>query len=528
METPFLRLAELCNSLEQISKTSEKIEAVSKFLGTLNETEIEPAVFLIIGTTFAETDPKTLNIKWGLISKTDFDSKQTTLSQKPLSILHVHSQFKKLAQISGVGSQKQKKRLLETLFQQATPIERKFIIRNLLKEMRHGVAEGVMIKAVAKAAKVADPLIKQLNAIHGNLGGLARIAINEGPTGLDNIKLRPFKAIQPMLADSIDLIDEIFNGAIPRIACEYKYDGIRVQIHKSNVTVKIYSRQLKDITSSFPEIENLILKAIPNQSVILDGEIIAIGAEKRPLPFQDLMRRFRRIHEASRVQQEVSVECYLFDILYLDGTLLFDSPYQERWNILSKFGSNLTLATRIISADREEILRFYQAALSAGHEGIMIKFLQSAYYPGARKKFWLKLKEAVLLDLLIIAADWGSGRRMGWLSNYHLAALDQETKTFHDVGKTFKGLTDAEFETMTKSLLALKDSETQYTVFVKPKIVVEVAFNEIQQSPQYPSGYALRFARIKRIRSDKLPADVTTLDEIARLYNRQFEKKARL
>lgn len=528
METLFLRLAELCNSLEQISKTSKKIEMVSQFLRTLNETEIEPAVFLIIGTTFAETDPKTLNIKWGLISKTDLDSKQTMLSQKPLSILHVHSQFKKLAQISGAGSQKQKKRLLETIFQQATPVERKFIIRNLLQEMRHGVAQGVMVKAIAKAAKVADSLIKQLNAIHGNLGEVARIAITEGPTGLNNIKLRPFKAIQPMLAEIIDSIDELSNEDLHQIACEYKYDGIRVQIHKSNATVKIYSRQLKDITSSFPEIENIIQKSLPDRSVILDGEIIAIGAERRPLPFQDLMRRFRRIYEAPRVQQKVSVECYLFDILYLDGKALFDIPYQERWEILAKIGMNLTLATRVISAEKEEILRFYRAALNAGHEGIMIKFLQSKYYPGERKKFWLKLKEAVLLDLLIIAADWGSGRRMGWLSNYHLATLDPETKTFHEVGKTFKGLTDEEFEAMTKSLQELKTSETQYTVYVKPKIVVEVAFNEIQKSPQYPSGYALRFARIKRIRSDKSHAEVTTLKEISHLYDMQFEKKARL
>ncbi len=528
METPFLRLAELCNSLEKISKSSEKIEYVSNFLSTLNQNELEPAVFLIIGTTFAETDPKTLNIKWGLISKTDFDSKQTSLLQKPLTILHVHSQFQRLAQLSGSGSQKQKKRLLETLFQQAAPVERKFLIRNLLKEMRHGVAQGVMIRAIAKAAKLDAILIKELNAIHGNLGEIARIAITEGLDGLRNVKLRPFKPIQPMLAESIDSIDEISEDSIPQIVCEYKYDGIRVQIHKYNNAVRLYSRQLKDITSSFPEIENLILNSIPNQSVILDGEIVAIGAEKRPLPFQDLMRRFRRIHEAPRVQQEISVECYLFDILYLDEKLLFDYHYRERWDILSKMGTNLTLATRRISADKAEILRFYQEALNAGHEGILIKFLQSGYFPGERKKFWLKLKEAVLLDLLIIAADWGSGRRAGWLSNYHLATLDPETKTFHEVGKTFKGLTDEEFEAMTKSLQELKTSETQYTVYVKPKIVVEVAFNEIQKSPQYPSGYALRFARIKRIRFDKSPADVTTLNEISRLYERQFERKARL
>jgi len=515
VETPFLELAELCNSLEKISGNSEKIELVSKFLTTLNEKEIEPAVFLIIGTTFAETDPQTLNIKWGLISKTQFDSKQTTLFQKVLNIRTIHSYFSKIAQISGEGARKKKKRVLETLFQQASAIEQKFLLRNIMGEMRHGVAEGIMIKAIAKAAGVDGSLIKKLNAIYGNLGELARIAIIRGLDGLQNIKLTPFTPIQPMLAESIDSLDELFKERPPQIACEYKYDGIRVQIHKENDVVRVYSRQLKDITPSFPELENLILKAISSHSIILDGELVAVGAENRPLPFQDLMRRFRRIHETQRVQQEVSVEVYLFDILFLDDTLLFDYPYQDRWALLSETCKNLTLATRIVTSDKTMIAQFFREALEAGHEGILIKNLQSHYYPGERKKFWLKLKEAVLLDLCIIAADWGSGRRNGWLSNYHLAAFDPETGTFHEIGKTFKGLTDEEFKDMTQTLQTIKTHETTYTVYVKPQIIVEVAFNEIQKSPQYPSGYALRFARIKRIRTDKIPTETTTIQEIA-------------
>jgi len=528
METPFLRLAELCNSLEKISRSSEKIELVAKFILTLNENEIEPAVFLIIGTTFAETDPQTLNIKWGLVSKAQFNSKQTTLFQKTLSIRAVYSYFSKLAQISGEGARKKKKRLLETLFQEASPLEQKFIIRNIMGEMRHGVAEGIMVKAIAKAAKVNDSLLKKLNAIHGNLGDLARTAIVQGIKGLENIKLTPFTPIQPMLADSIDSLDEIFKNNLSSIACEYKYDGIRVQIHKKNNDIRIFSRQLKDITSSFPEIPTLILKSVSNQSAIFDGEIVALGAENRPLPFQDLMRRFRRIHETQRVQQEVSIEVYLFDILFLDNNLLLDYPYQDRWELLSQTCQTLTLATRIVSSDQIMITQFFQNALAAGHEGILIKYLQSHYYPGERKKYWLKLKEAVLLDLLIVAADWGSGRRSGWLSNYHLAAFDPEMGTFHEIGKTFKGLTDEEFKAMTQTLQDIKTHETQYTVYVKPHVIVEAAFNEIQKSPQYPSGYALRFARIKRIRADKIPTETTTIQEIARLYERQFEKKARI
>ncbi len=528
METTFLQLAELCNRLEQVPKTTEKIALISKFLLDLNKNEIEPAVFLIIGTTFAETDPATLDIKWKSLTKTRNTSKQTTLIQQPLTIRAVHSYFIELARASGPGSRKKKNRLLETLFRDASPVESKFIIRNIMGEMRHGVAEGVMIKAIAKAAHLDVNLVKRLSSIHGNLGEIAKISLTDGLEGLKKIKLTLFTPIKAMLADSIDSIDELFENEIPEIALEYKYDGVRVQIHKLKTEVRLYSRRLKEITSSFPEIVELIAKSIPNQSIILEGEIVAVKRDNnRPLPFQDLMRRFKRIHELDRLRYEIPVQLYLFDLLYLDDEILFDYPYQERWALLSKIcQNNLTLATRIISSDKTAMTNFYRAALEAGHEGVLIKYLQSPYYPGERKKDWLKLKEAVLLDLVIVAADWGSGRRKGWLSNYHLAVLD--AGTFHEIGKTFKGLTDAEFKKMTADLQQLKTYETDYTVYVKPQIVVEVAFNEIQKSPQYPSGYALRFARIKRLRFEKSSMEITTLDELATLYNRQFEKKAQI
>jgi DNA ligase-1 len=529
METPFLRLAELCNALENVSKTTKKINLVSSFLTQLEENEIEPAIFLIIGTTFAETDPQTLDISWKTIIETPLNAKQTTLFQQPLTIRSVHSYFKKLAVISGPGARKKRKRLLQTLFTEATPVERKFIIRNIMNEMRTGMGKGLMTKAIAQAAGLNTSYIKRLSAIHGNLGEIGKLALTTGQTGLDSIEVAPFRPIKPMLAESIDTIDVLFANAPQKLAVEYKYDGIRVQVHKLHDQVRLYSRQLKDITPSFPEIVDRVAKTIKKRAVILDGEIVAIHRENnRPLPFQELMRRFRRVRELQRLRHEIAVELYLFDIILLDDEVLFDFSYQKRWELLSQACHGLILATKIDTSDKDEISRFYTAALVAGHEGIVIKDPQSLYYPDERKKSWLKLKEAIRLDLLIIAADWGSGRRTGWLSNFHLAARDPEKGTFHEVGKTFKGLTDAEFKEMTARLQQLQVNSTEYTVYVKPAIVAEVAFNEIQKSPQYPSGYALRFARIKRIRDDKGPEDVTSLDEIADLYDKQFEKKAKL
>ncbi len=529
METPFLRLAELCNKLETTSKNTSKINLVSSFLTSLEADEIEAAIFLIIGTTFAETDPHTLDISWKTIMETPVSSKQTTLFQQPLTIRSVHSYFKKMAVISGPSARKKRKRLLKTIFAEATPVERKFIIRNIMNEMRTGMGQGLMIKAIAQAAGLNTPYIKRLSAIHGNLGEIGKLALTTGPQGLARISVTPFRPIKPMLAIPIDTLEELFTISTRNSVLEYKYDGIRVQIHKLDNQVRIYSRQLKDISSSFPEIIERVAKTITNRSVILDGEIVAIKPENnRPLPFQELMRRFRRIHDIQRVRREIAVELYLFDIILLDDEVLFDHPYHQRWEILSQACQGLTLATKMESSDKTEIKTFYKAALDAGHEGIVIKNPQSPYDPGERKKSWLKLKQAIRLDLLIIAADWGSGRRTGWLSNYHLAARDPEKGTFHEVGKTFKGLTDTEFREITAQLLQLKVNSTEYTVYVKPAIVVEVAFNEIQKSPQYPSGYALRFARIKRIREDKGPEDVSSIGEIANLYEKQFEKKAKL
>jgi DNA ligase-1 len=261
---------------------------------------------------------------------------------------------------------------------------------------------------------------------------------------------------------------------------------------------------------------------------ILEGEALAVDAQGRPLPFQHLMRRFRRKHAVAATLAEVPVQLHLFDALYVEGQSLLDASCQERWSALEKVAGGLRLVRRLIPQTLEEGTAFAQAAYRDGHEGVMAKALDSPYTPGVRGKTWLKLKHTLSLDLVIVAAEWGYGRRHGWLSNYHLAALDPQTGEYLVVGKTFKGLTDEEFQAMTERLLALERSRQRGTVFVQPEVVVEVLFNELQASRQYRSGLALRFARIYRLRDDKPAAEADTLQTLRQLYERQFQYKGRL
>jgi DNA ligase-1 len=299
-----------------------------------------------------------------------------------------------------------------------------------------------------------------------------------------------------------------------------------MQIHRKGEEIRIFSRRLTDVTVSLPDIVELARGRIRSRDFLIEGEVVATGRSGKPLPFQDLMRRLRRVHDIDAMVKEIPLKLFLFDVIYIDGRLLIDTAYEERWSILEGLAEENLLARRIVTGDLNAAKELMDASIQAGHEGLMAKDLKSNYTPGVRGKKWFKIKPAVTLDLVIIAADWGSGRRHGWLSNYHLAVRDPSTGDFLDVGKTFKGLTDEEFQEITKKLLDLKTRETDYTVYVKPTIVVEVTFNEIQRSPQYNSKFALRFARITRFREDKRSEDADTLERLQRLYEDQFKYKA--
>jgi DNA ligase-1 len=440
-------------------------------------------------------------------------------------VLDVAEAFAAIAAVGGKGSRQGKSEALAEVLAKATAEEREFLLRILRNEMRIGLHDGLIQEAIAKAYEADLRLVRRAGLFLSDLSEVARIAATQAAAGLEAVGVSLFVPLLPMLSELATDFDEILKAHRGRTALEYKYDGARIQIHRERAVVRIWSRRLSEVTGSLPDIVKIAdnLKA---DSFILDGEVVAVGADGKPLPFQELMRRFRRIRDVERAVKEIPLSLYLFDCLFRDGTSLIDEAYGRRCEKLEEITAGRYLAQRIMTGDASSAREFLQASLDAGHEGVMAKDVESTYTPGSRGKRWFKVKPAVTIDCVIAAADRGSGRRRGWLSNYHLTVLDGNGG-FAPVGKTFKGLTDREFGSMTARLKELQVDDDGYTVDVRPEVVVEVAFNEIQRSPQYSSGFALRFARIVRIRDDKSPQQATTLAEVRSLYERQFLTKGR-
>jgi DNA ligase-1 len=523
-ETSLLSLVEVCQNLSSTSKKLEKRRMISRFLKGLEPSEIGPSVLLIIGRIFPETESRALNIGYRTIQKAMGRTRQSILVEEPLTIIGLQKAFEDIKDISGKDSMKKKGHMLEALIGRASEPEKEIILRNIFGEMQHGVNEGVMLDAIADATGSDLEVVRRANMLTGDLAGVATLAMAKGEVALKKIGLDLFSPVKPMLAELAEDFEEVFKYHEGGSSLEFKFDGARIQIHKKGENVKIFSRRLSDVTKSLPDIVSIALGFEANE-LLVDGEVVAVDTNGRPLPFQDLMRRFRRVHDVEELVKDIPLQLYLFDIIYLDGKLLIDSAYEERRRALSNVCGEELLADRIVTAEIKEAEKFLEEALEKGHEGLMAKALDSDYAPGHRGKKWFKIKPADYLDVVVVAADWGYGRREGWLSNYHLAVRDESTGEFQMIGKTFKGLTDKEFKWMTAKLQELKTSESGPTVFVKPEIVVEVAYNEIQRSPKYESGYALRFARVKRIREDKTPNDVDTYARLEELFEKQFEKK---
>ncbi len=376
-------------------------------------------------------------------------------------------------------------------------------------------------------------VVRRAHMLEGDLGRVVRdlrtepgAPVNDAAPPAPGIeRARTMKPLKPMLAQPANEIADAFSILGGEFALEHKLDGARVQIHHADGVTRIFSRRLNEITQSLPEVVEQ-MSALGERNVIIDGEVIAIDAEGNTLAFQELMRRLGRRREIERARAELAIRLYVFDLLALDGELWIDKPYTERVAALAEVAQpvGIELVGRNLPMSLNEGEEFYRHAIEAGFEGVVAKSLVSKYTPGARGRGWLKIKNARTLDLVIVAADWGYGRRKGWLSNYHLAARDQATGGFAEVGKTFKGLTDAQFEAITERLLALKIEDAHGTVTVRPEVVVEVAYSDIQRSPQYASGMALRFARIVSIRDDKHAEEADTIATLAQDYERQAVK----
>lgn len=560
MPTSFTTLAKLCGRLEFTTKRNDMVSWVASFLLKLDEEEVEPATLMLISRALPRWDQRVLEVSWATLNKTikkvtnannhvlssafaktgdvgdatkivferGKTRKQTMLFQSQLTILDVRQTFEKIAETIGERSREKKERLLGTLLGSATPLEAKYLVRILLKEMRTGFHEGLMEQAVAEAFKIPLKVVQTASMLTGDIGSVATLAKLEGKEGLLRVEFKIFRPIKPMLAQMAATVDEVLKDHGGQTALEYKLDGARVQIHKSGDTVKIFSRRLKDVTRSLPEIVQKVRSSVKAEKAVLEGEVIAVGKDSNPMPFQHLMRRFTRIREIQHALKEMPIQLYLFDALYIDGVSLINEPYNLRRHRLTNVAGNIPLTKQIVTSNAETAEHFMKEAIEAGHEGLMAKKSESPYTPGIRGKGWFKIKETLEpLDLVIVAAEYGYGRRHGWLSDYCLAARDTESGDLLQVGKTFKGLTDAEIIKMTERLEKSAIGKEGHRVVVTPKIIVEVTYNEIQRSSTYKCGMALRFARISRIRNDKNLEAVDSIQKIRKIYEEQFEKKDR-
>ena len=505
-------LVELVNTSGRVARTrarGEKIEHLTTCVRRLAPEEIEIGVGYLMGVLRQGR----LGIGPAVLRDAAPGAAAPAAS---LMLSRVDAALQRTAEFSGAGSAARRRALLGELLAEATREEQDFLVRLLLGELRQGALEGVMTEAVARAAGLAAGQVRRATMLAGQLTVVARAALLHGAVGLERFSLQPLQPVRPMLAQAA----EDLTGALDqldRAALEFKMDGARVQVHKAGPEVKVFTRRLKDVTAAVPEIVELVGE-LPAETLILDGETLALREDGFPQPFQVTMRRFGRKLDVAGMREQLPLSAFFFDCLHLDGEDLIDRSGEDRNLALTGLLSDSARVPRIVARDAAVAQQFLERALGSGHEGIMAKSLAAPYQAGSRGSSWLKLKPVHTLDLVVLAAEWGHGRRRGWLSNLHLGARNPATGEFVMLGKTFKGLTDRVLQWQTGRLLELEVARDAYTVYVKPELVVEIACNDIQASPHYPAGMALRFARVKQYRPDKRVADADTIDAVRRLY----------
>jgi DNA ligase-1 len=506
-----MRLAELVAVSRSVAETAgrlEKIDRLAALLKRLEPGEIEIAVAYLSGSTRQGR----IGVGGAAVSSAhDVGSS----AAETLDLRDVDAAFGRVVATAGAGSSATKAAILRELFGRATRDEQEFLIRLLFGELRQGALEGVLLEAVARASGITAARVRRAAMLAGALAPVARTALVEGDAALSRFTWQVFQPVQPMLADTAADVDAAL-AELGEASLEFKLDGARIQVHKAGDAVKVFSRNLRDVTAAVPEVVDIV-RGLPAREIILDGEAIALRPDGTPHPFQVTMRRFGRKLDVDRLRQELAITPVFFDALYLDGQPLADEAHGRRIATLGEQVPATWIVPRLVTSRSEEAAAFLARAIESGHEGVMAKAVDGAYAAGRRGQAWLKIKRTRTLDLVVLAVEWGHGRRRGTLSNLHLGARDAERGGFVMLGKTFKGLTDEMLAWQTQKLLELEISRDAYTVYVRPELVVEIAFNDVQESPQYPGGVALRFARVKRYRLDKSAADADTLAAVQRL-----------
>jgi DNA ligase-1 len=493
-------LAELAATSTAVAETSSRLAkraALASCLARLEPAEVPVAVAYLSG----DLPHAPIGVGWAAVRELP-----PAAGAPSIELLEVDASLRAVGDETGAGSQARRRALLDGLFARATADEQRFLVRLLTGELRQGALEGVMVDAVAHAAAVPVASVRRACMLSGDLGAVAAAAIGEGEDALARFRLELLRPLQPMLAQTADDLEAAFARVSPA-AVEWKLDGARIQVHRLGDEVRVFTRNLADVTGRSPEIVDVV-RALPVRSIVLDGEAIALDADGRPRPFQETMSRF-----GSRTARPVALTPVCFDCLHLDGEDLLDRPGRERAAAVPEH----LRVPRIETASPDEATRFLDDALAHGHEGVMVKSLDAPYEAGRRGAGWLKVKRAHTLDLVVLAAEWGHGRRQGRLSNLHLGARDPATGGFVMLGKTFKGMTDELLAWQTEQLLAREVRRDAYTVHVRPELVVEIAFDGVQGSSRYPGGVALRFARVKGYRPDKRADEADTIETVRAL-----------
>jgi DNA ligase-1 len=432
-----------------------------------------------------------------------------------LTIEEVDRAFAELSEFAGAGSQAKRREAVDALFSRATAEEQQFLRQLVGGELRQGALDGVMADAVGKATGIPLEKIRAATMLRGAAAPVAVAVLTEGEAGLDQFGLEVGRGVQPMLAQSATSIAEAMAKTGSPAAIEWKLDGIRIQVHRDGDEVVVYTRTLDDITSRVPEVVTAVLE-LKAEQIVLDGELIALRPDGRPEAFQ--VTGSRTATRAATGPETVPLTPYFFDILHLDGHDLLGLDSTERHEWLSHVVPEERRIPRFVTADPEAGEAFFADAVKRGHEGVMVKSLSVPYEAGRRGSGWVKVKQTHTLDLVVLAAEWGHGRRTGWLSNLHLGARDEETGEFVMLGKTFKGLTDELLRWQTEKFQEIETGRDSYTVYLRPEIVVEIAFDGVQTSTRYPGGMALRFARVLRYREDKTPAEVDTVQAVRAIH----------
>ncbi len=504
---------EIADTSKRVASTRarlEKVERLAACLRGLGPGEVET------GTGYLAGEPRQGRIGIGYAALRDVVL-EGAAATPGLSVADVDAELARIADVSGRGAGAERLGLLCGLLLRATQEEQSFLRRLLVGELRQGALEGIMADAIARAAEVSATEVRRALMLSGDLGAVAKAALTRGAPGLSVFSMQLFRPVKPMLAQSADGVADALSR-LGRAALEWKLDGARVQVHRQGEDVRVFTRRQNDVTAAVPELVEWV-RALPVRAIVLDGEALVLRPDGRPQPFQVTMRRFGRRLEVERMRAELPLSGFYFDCLHLDGEDLIDRPGEERLAALRERLEPEQRVPRLVTETESEADAFLEEALGRGHEGVVAKSLDATYEAGRRGAGWLKVKRPHTLDLVVLAAEWGSGRRQGWLSNLHLGARDPDKGGFVMLGKTFKGMTDEMLAWQTRHLQEIALGREGHVVHVRPELVVEVAFDGVQASPHYPGGMALRFARVKRYRPDKGPEQADTVDAVRALHD---------